>query len=127
MRTADKSWSGGHRCRRSEDGQPSSGGTRLFAEWLLVGLIALGLLLAYVSYARSADPELPATSEVLVDTGDTLWSLARANPVPGLSTSQTAVLIASVNGIDAASLRAGARLTVPANADRPAFEIASSE
>jgi hypothetical protein len=62
---------------------------RNLIEWILVVLIAVGLMIAYVSLARGADTHVASTREVLVEAGDTLWSLARNNPVPGWDTAQT--------------------------------------
>ena len=51
---------------------------------------------------------------VRVQSGDSLWSLAREHPIDGLSTQETSDMIRSVNHLERGSLDAGAVLKVPA-------------
>ena len=51
---------------------------------------------------------------VLVQPGDSLWSLAEEYPIEGLSTQETSDMIRSVNHLEHGSLAAGAHLKVPA-------------
>jgi LysM repeat protein len=53
-----------------------------------------------------------------VQAGDTLWSIARAHPIAGLSTEQTAEAIARDNRLTVGALTAGQALLVPASAER---------
>ena len=79
-------------------------------------LILLALMLALVMCAlasRAGAPGTVATTKVLVDRGDTLWAIARANQVPGLSTAQTADLIARLNDLSSGQLIAGTELAIP--------------
>ena len=55
---------------------------------------------------------VPST-RVRVERGDTLWAIAKQHRVSGLSTEQTADLIARLNNLDAPALVAGRELKVP--------------
>ncbi len=84
-------------------------------EVLLIALMLAALLAASAAPAlrRDASAEQVPTRPVLVRSGDTLWSLARANPVPGLGTARTAHLIREVNGLASSAVLAGDILLVP--------------
>jgi len=76
-------------------------------------LIAV-LLIAIPLLSRGSDaPNSSGTASVLVSQGDTLWSLARSNPVPGLSTEENAERIAAMNGIQSGRLPVGSAIEVP--------------
>lgn len=60
-------------------------------------------------------PDVP-TRTVKISTGDTLWTLAARNPVPGLATAETVDLIREANGLDGSEIRAGQLISVPAAA-----------
>ena len=79
--------------------------------FILLALMVTLLVCALAS--RAGTPDAVATTKVLVDRGDTLWAIARANQVPGLSTAQTADLIARLNDLSSGQLIAGTELAVP--------------
>lgn len=52
--------------------------------------------------------------EVAVERGDTLWSIASAHPIDGMSQVDTVEVLKSWNGLEQASLQPGMVLSVPA-------------
>ena len=62
---------------------------------------------------RRGEPSAPAAQQVVVvQTGDTLWTIAQ-RVRPGDDPREVAAEIASVNGVQAGSLTVGASLVVP--------------
>ena len=64
-----------------------------------------------------ADPQPPAPTgwtSVSVEPNASLWTLASAHPVEGLSTPETVQLIAQENGLATGMLQVGDTLLVPA-------------
>ncbi len=85
------------------------------------GLVFLAVALAICALAsRPRTPDVVRTASVRVCAGDTLWGIAQANQVAGLTTAQTAQLIATLNGLGSSSLAPGRTLQVPAPAAIPA-------
>jgi hypothetical protein len=76
-------------------------------------LLALSLLASSHGHGESAY----RAHSVHVEPGQTLWSLAQANPVAGLTTEQTAQLIAQANHLGNAPIAANATLLVPAQSN----------
>ena len=66
----------------------------------------------HAAYAESVSNVTYET--VRVQSGDSLWSLAREHPIEGLSTQETSEMIRNVNHLEHGSLDAGAHLKVPA-------------
>ena len=84
-------------------------------------LIALGAVLIAVTLgAGSADVPKVSTMTVRVESGDTLWQLAKRHPVQGLTTEQTVELIVEHNQLAGATVQAGAQISVPARASATA-------
>lgn len=81
-------------------------------ERLVLLALALALLLCALASRAEAPSTVPST-RVRVEQGDTLWAIAKQHPVSGLSTEQTADLIARLNSLDAPALVAGSELKVP--------------
>jgi LysM repeat protein len=81
-------------------------------------VVIAALLLAGAVAVRPHAPAASSTQAVQVQAGETLWSIARAHPVPGLSTAQAVETIARDNGLADAHLSAGQTLVVPADAER---------
>jgi nucleoid-associated protein YgaU len=81
---------------------------------MVVLLAIAALLIAGVLHDRARTPDVSASHTVQVSAGDTLWSIAKANPVAGLSTAQTAERIARANGLNSAALASGQTIRVPA-------------
>jgi Tfp pilus assembly protein FimV len=77
-------------------------------------LVIVILLVVGVFSARPRGDVDATTRTVRVETGDTLWSIARTHPVSGLSTAQAAEKIARDNNLGTGTLAAGAVLVVPA-------------
>jgi Tfp pilus assembly protein FimV len=87
-------------------------------------MIALMLLVAgagAIALLREGVPSGSSTTiSVRVSPSDTLWSIARANRLPGASTAATVEAIARANGLADGSLRPGTVLRVPAGQAPPA-------
>ena len=102
------------RRRRSDGIVLPEGRIRVVAEIAALLLIAV-LLVALPILSRDARKTAisPSTTEVIVQTGDTLWSFARSNPLPGLTTAETADHIAALNGYDSSRIPVGSSIVVP--------------
>ena len=90
-----------------------------------LGLALIAALLVGALFATSGGhlASQGLSVRIKVNTGDTLWSIARRHPIPGLTTAQTADLIAQVNYHSGATLTPGATLDVPV-AEAPALTVA---
>jgi len=80
---------------------------------IVVLLIALPVLSRHTKTGDSHE-----TTRVLIQPGDTLWSIARSNPLPGLSTAQAVEHIAAVNGIESAQIPVGSAIEIPVGPGR---------
>jgi Tfp pilus assembly protein FimV len=76
-------------------------------------VVAIVAVVAAVALSGDPTPRSLSTTQVKARQGDTLWSLASAHPVAGLSTAQTTALIAELNDVRANALPAGSTLRVP--------------
>jgi hypothetical protein len=63
------------------------------------------------------------TSSVLTSRGDTLWTIARAHPVPGLTTAESVEVIATLNDLETANVQAGTSVRVPASDSENIFAL----
>ena len=88
------------------------------AETAILALLVVALLTAVWLGSSSGRCQSLETSSLRIEAGDTLWSIATAHPVPGLSTAQTAELLTDINGLDGAMLAAGSTVQVPLADDR---------
>lgn len=88
---------------------------RVVAEVTALLLIAM-LLVAIPILSRSGDSPVATTSEVKLEQGDTLWSVAESHPIEGFTTAEAVELIASMNGIKTATIAAGSTIEVPGDA-----------
>jgi LysM repeat protein len=82
------------------------------AERLALILLACALVVCALA-SRSHAPEADDTTRVRVVAGDTLWAIAEQNRPDGLSTAQTADLIAQLNGLTTSTLMPGRVLAIP--------------
>lgn len=92
------------------------------AEVMAVVVMALALIGAALSPAlgRTAARVVAGPSVTVPERG-TLWEIASAHPVPGLTTAETVELIKELNGIaDGTVLRPGQVVLVPAGVEGPA-------
>lgn len=76
-------------------------------------LITVALIVATVLSSRSACPGVHG-ERTRIESGQTLWTLASQHPVTGLTTEQTADLIAQMNHIPDGPLAAGSTVRIPA-------------
>lgn len=83
----------------------------LWMALLAVFVIAVGVLPAAGDPVPSGST---ATIAVRVSPTDTLWTIAAANRLPGLTTAQMVQVIRESNALGAGTLGAGAVLRVPA-------------
>ncbi len=91
----------------------ASAGHVSLVETLMVVAIVLLLILGAVVTASGPQERASVVRTVRVESGQTLWSIARSNPVPGLTTQQTAELIAHTNGLTDNRIAAQSSLKVP--------------
>ncbi len=109
----------GERVRGAQRGRRSSRLT-LERRSALATAAVIALVIASVSVAALAmlaDPQPPAPTgwtSVSVEPNASLWTLASAHPVEGLSTPETVQLIAQENGLATGMLQVGDTLLVPA-------------
>jgi hypothetical protein len=88
----------------------------VWAEIVALVLITVALIAALVVTSGRTHAKVPS-ERTRVENGQTLWTLASEHPVSGLTTEQTAELIASVNHIEGGQVRAGQSIHIPASAD----------
>lgn len=109
------------RHRRSPDTRPGYRvvpSHRAYApvEWVGVLMLVAALFVTALAIAPEYRPDDITTRTVRVVQGESLWTLARANPVEGLSTAETAELLRQINGLEGAVVYAGQLLEVPGGA-----------
>ena len=83
---------------------------------LWVFAIVLAILVVAAALPTAAEGARASTSSrrVRVEASDTLWSIARANPVAGLTTAQSVAAMRRLNGFgDDATLQPGEVVTIP--------------
>ena len=99
------------RARSHREGRHAGSESR--TEWIVAMAVALLLVLATVIGASAPRSTPTEMRSVHVEAGQTLWSIAKANALPGLTTEQTAQLIARANGLTRFSLAEHTSLKVP--------------
>jgi len=82
-------------------------------EWVSVALVGLALVATLVWLAAEPTPAEVPTRSLRVEAGDSLWSIAAAHRVEGLTTEQTVELIRNTNGMTGSMLQTGQLLRVP--------------
>jgi LysM repeat protein len=81
----------------------------------VIALLAIALLLILGAvHTSGTQGSSPSWSRLEVQAGDTLWTLAAAHPVEGLTTAQAADLLATTNHVDGGLIVQGQTLLVPA-------------
>jgi len=88
-----------------------------WAEIAALLFIAGALVLATVVTSGRAAANVPS-EQVRVESGQTLWTLAAQHPIAGLTTEQTAELIANTNRLGVGKVTAGSTIKIPAHAER---------
>lgn len=82
--------------------------------WVFAVVLAVLVAAAALPTAAEGARAASATRRVRVEASDTLWSIARANPVAGLTTAQSVVAMRRLNALNrSATLQPGAVITVP--------------
>lgn len=82
--------------------------------WALVALLLVaGLLLSWLVGSSVADEPAPAPVTVVVQSGDTVWELAREHAPAGMSVQDYAMVVVTHNGVSATALRPGSVLELP--------------
>jgi hypothetical protein len=87
-----------------------------WAEIIALVLITAALIAALVVTSGRAHAKVPS-ERTRVEGGQTLWTLASEHPVCGLTTEQTAELIASINHIEGGRVTAGQSIRIPTGVD----------
>ncbi len=91
----------------------------------IVALMAIAVLLVLGALHGQPQPgEASVTRTVQVQPGQTLWAIAQAHPIDGLTTAQTADAISRSNSLADSTLASGQTLRVPAE-DSLSSEMAS--
>ena len=108
------------KCRRTPAGRSAPGSRHQYVSVLeILTLVMIGALLIVGVLASGPHDMAPgSTGVVLVEAGDTLWSIAKAHPVVGLTTAQAAELIATKNHVSHSPLNVGSSLLVPVSEER---------
>ncbi len=86
---------------------------RVAAEVAALVMIALLLLALPILSRSTTSSSLGSTTKMVVRPGDTLWSVALAHPIPGMTTAQTADHIAALNGHNSSRIPVGSSIIVP--------------
>lgn len=103
------------RMSRRAPGTSSRAGRRATPiESLIVLLLLAVLVFAAALPALRGRTAAAPTARVVVLDRDSLWTIARAHPVPGQGTARTVALIRRLNGLERADLTPGTVLLVPA-------------
>ena len=76
-------------------------------------LLVAGLLLSWLVGSSVADEPAPAPVTVVVQSGDTVWELAREHAPAGMSVQDYAMVVVTHNGVSATALRPGSVLELP--------------
>lgn len=84
---------------------------------LLLGALAAGAVLVMSALVGTAFAPQPARAgdTVLVQPGDSLWSIARAHTPAGTDTRDTLAAITALNGLSSQAITPGQSLVLPAN------------
>ncbi|MDF1542450.1 MAG: LysM peptidoglycan-binding domain-containing protein [Anaerosomatales bacterium] len=90
-------------------------------EWIALVLLAAALLVTALAIAPEHRPDEVRTRPVRVVQGDSLWTLARANPLSGLTTDETVDVLRQINGLESSVVHAGQLLEVPGGSIRQGF------
>jgi hypothetical protein len=90
---------------------PRTGGLSLVEALVLATLLVLVIAGTVLSSHVAVSSQ--TTTTVHVEGGQTLWDLARAHPVEGMTTAQTAELIAQINDLGHGGLTAHSVVRVP--------------
>jgi hypothetical protein len=89
--------------------------------------LAVVAILAVVIVVGAAWPSIHEPAEVhtttlRIEPGQTLWTIAKTHPIEGLTTQQSADLIASINGLRG-TVNAGSVIRVPSQAADPVLAM----
>lgn len=109
-----------HRAYTHQAGCPATRGRRQRLSVLEIAtlLVIAALLVAGAVSVRPQHIGPDATRIVQVRPGDTLWSIAQAHPIAGLTTAQTAEAISLKNALASGNLSAGQTLVVQDSTER---------
>jgi hypothetical protein len=99
--------------RRRLGGASRSRSPHSSAEWMALAVVVVAILATAVASAAESLPDEVRTRAIRVEQGDSLWTLASANPVEGLSTAETAELIRQANEMQGSVVHAGQLIQVP--------------
>jgi len=82
---------------------------------LEVAVLALIVLLLVVATYCTSGPRTqpPTVSQIKVERGDTLWTLAATHPVEGMTTAQVIDLVAEINHLQGGLIRPNETIFVP--------------
>ncbi len=84
-----------------------------FAEGLIIAACVAAVVLSFAHTLAVPSSESPTSVSVRVEASQTLWDLATAHPIEGLTTAQTVEYIQRLNGRSEPSLAVGEVVLVP--------------
>ncbi|TDB39072.1 MAG: LysM peptidoglycan-binding domain-containing protein [Actinobacteria bacterium] len=90
---------------------------------ILAAALLVVLLIALLPGLRDSVPAWPGAVTIKVSTSETLWGIAKAHPIEGLTTAQTVAAIRSANELSDSALREGQLLRVPAESENAAAMV----
>lgn len=86
-------------------------------------ILAVALLAAACTFPLHSKVPDTATATVLIQPGDTLWSVASDHPVPGVDTARLVARIQTMNGLESSRLVAGDTIVVPVETSRDDYAM----
>jgi hypothetical protein len=80
-----------------------------------VAMLAASVFLFLFGDAMRRDSAMARTDfeQIVVETGDTLWTISEQRPVDGISLSEEVYELKKLNGLDSSAIVAGQTLLVP--------------
>jgi hypothetical protein len=84
------------------------------SELAIVAILAIAIVIG-AAWPRIHEPSRIHTTTLRIEPGQSLWTIAETHPVEGLTTQQSADLIASMNGLRG-TVSAGSVIRVPSEA-----------
>lgn len=112
MHHTDKNIRGSVSARRTAHRSASRRGSSLI-ELTIFGVLLFALIFAGYRAVKPGAAEFAGTEAHKVSESQTLWEIASAHRIDGMSTAETVEVIKSLNGLTDSSLRVGQVVEVP--------------
>ncbi len=108
-----------HRSASSDKTLPA---TAKLSEYAFAVLLVIALIVIAAT-SKAPATAVHTTRTVHVSAGDTLWDIAKRNPVPKLNTARTVSAIIELNGLRTSAIVVGQSLMLPVNPDATAIAL----